>query len=527
VTLFRTTLVLTGLALAASAHPMGNFSVNHYSRLYFNEKGLQLTYVLDLAEIPTFQLLGSWQADSKDQTALDAKTRQQAAEWVSNLTLRQGEKRIPWGVKSVAAKTSDGAGGMAVLRIAITAEANVAAGAVTYEDANFPGRAGWKEIVIESSDRAVLHSASPAGKDLSGALTFYRTDPSVNPPQDVTASVEWAPVAISSALPAVSSQTSANPVAKAPVAAEDAKEPAAPATASFTEQQPTGPGTVVRGDFLSRMLQQKELGWRLMALGLLAAFGLGAMHAMSPGHGKTIVAAYLVGSRGTMKHAGLLGLVVTFTHTFTVFLLGIGVLFFQQYVVPEKIVPALGAISGLSIVVVGISLLYKRAKALLGMGHGHHHHHHSHSNAHGHDHGFGEHGHTHAHGELVHSHGGSTHSHMVEGDITPGNLIALGVSGGMVPCPSALILMLSAIALGRPGFGLVLLVGFSAGLALVLMSIGMLALYARHLLPDGKKTAQNPAFRLIPVFSAVVVICLGLAITAVSAGWLKPMRFLS
>ena len=116
---------------------------------------------------------------------------------------------------------------------------------------------------------------------------------------------------------------------------------------------------------------------------------------------------------------------------------------------------------------------------------------------------------------------------MIEGEITPTSLIALGVSGGMVPCPSALILMLSAIALGRPAFGLVLLIGFSSGLALVLMSIGMLALYARHLLPDSRKTAQNPAFRLIPVFSAVVVICLGLMITAASAGWLRPLRFLS
>ena len=111
--------------------------------------------------------------------------------------------------------------------------------------------------------------------------------------------------------------------------------------------------------------------------------------------------------------------------------------------------------------------------------------------------------------------------------MTAGSLIALGVSGGLVPCPSALILMLSAIALGRPGFGLVLLVGFSAGLALVLTGIGMVAVYAKHLLPDGSGTAQAPIFRLIPVFSAVVVICLGLAMTAVSMGWLQPLRFLS
>jgi ABC-type nickel/cobalt efflux system permease component RcnA len=134
----------------------------------------------------------------------------------------------------------------------------------------------------------------------------------------------------------------------------------------------------------------------------------------------------------------------------------------------------------------------------------------------------------HHHGDgLVHSHGGTTHSHAIGGDITPGSLIALGVSGGIVPCPSALILMLSAIALGHPGVGLVLLGGFSAGLALVLMACGALALYARHLLPKSEGMAQRPIFRLLPVFSAVVVICLGLAITGVSAGWVQPLRFLS
>src|ERR1017187_6298250 len=160
--------------------------------------------------------------------------------------------------------------------------------------------------------------------------------------------------------------------------------------------------------------------------------------------------------------------------------------------------------SGLSIVAVGLSLLYRRAQALLGAGHDHHHHDHDHAH--------------------THTHGGSTHSHTIEGDITPGSLIALGVGGGMVPCPSALILMLSAIALGRPGFGLVLLIGFSSGLALVLIAIGAMALYARHLLPDGQKASRHPAVRLIPVFSSVVVIVLGLAITAVSAGWIQPMR---
>jgi len=505
VTFFRTALLLTALTLAVMAHPMGNFSVNHYSRLHFGETGVDLTYVLDLAEIPTFQLLGSWQADSKDRQLPDRKTRQLAAEWVANLTLLQGGRKIPWHIQSVTSQAADGAGGMPVLRTVIVAEGTLQAGSVTYKDLNFPGRAGWKEIVIDHTPGALIHRATQSAKDLSAALTIYPTDPSITPPQDLFASLDWSPAPVR--------------VTAAAVAAPPRTEAAAPAVSSFAQQQPSAPGTVVRGDFLSRMLQRKVLGWRLMSLGILAAFGLGALHAMSPGHGKTIVAAYLVGSRGSMKHAGILGFVVTFTHTFTVFLLGLGVLFFQQYVVPEKIVPVLAAISGLSIVLVGLSLLYKRAKALMGSGHRHHHHH-DHDRDHDHDH-------VHSHDGLVHTHGGSTHSHMIEGEITPASLISLGVSGGMVPCPSALILMLSAIALGRPAFGLVLLIGFSSGLALVLMSIGMLALYARNLLPDSKKASRNPAFRLIPVFSAVVVICLGLMITAASAGWLRPLRFLS
>ena len=530
-TLFRTPLVLTALALAAMAHPMGNFSVNHYSRLHFQETGVQLTYVLDLAEIPTFQLQASWQADSKKQ----------AAEWVSNLALVQGGKNIPWKIKSVASQTADGAGGMPVLHITIVAEAPLGAGKVAYEDRNLPGRAGWKEIVIDRSAGALLRSASQGATDLSAALTHYPTDPSITPPQDLTASVDWAPTPPAPTAPATASlvrqPTPSLPLTPASAVPAQPSTPAAPSPASFAQQQPIAAGTVVAGDFLSRMLPRKDLGWKLLALCVLAAFGLGAMHAMSPGHGKTIVAAYLVGSRGTVKHAALLGFVVTFTHTFTVFLLGLAVLFFQQYVVPEKIVPALGAISGLSIVIVGLSLLYRRAQALTGIGHGHHHHHHhdhDHSPSHVHSHGGTPHSHDHdrSHGHddgpsHVHTHGGTPHSHTIEGEITPAGLIALGVSGGLVPCPSALILMLSAIALGRPGLGLVLLVGFSAGLALVLMAIGMLALYARHLLPDSGKAARNPAFRLIPVFSAVVVICLGLMITAVSAGWLQPMRFLS
>jgi ABC-type nickel/cobalt efflux system permease component RcnA len=244
----------------------------------------------------------------------------------------------------------------------------------------------------------------------------------------------------------------------------------------------------------------------MLAAGLAVAFGLGAIHAMSPGHGKTIVAAYLVGSRGTPKHAIFLGGMVTFTHTISVFLLGFATLFLSRYVLPERIFPVLGVISGLTIVWIGAALFFRRlhvARHHHG-GHDHEHHHHGH-------HHHGDHHHH-------HDHGGHTHSHVPEGEVTLGSLIALGASGGLVPCPSALVLLLSSIALGRVALGLTLLVAFSAGLAVVLMAIGLIVLYAKHLLPDGARAAQSPVARYLPVASAAVITCAGLLMTAAALG---------
>jgi ABC-type nickel/cobalt efflux system permease component RcnA len=237
-------------------------------------------------------------------------------------------------------------------------------------------------------------------------------------------------------------------------------------------------GSLPLSDYLARLLHQGDLGWGLLLAGVLVAFALGAIHALSPGHGKTIVAAYLAGTRGTPLHAVLLGGVVTFTHTVTIFFLGFATLFLSRYVLPERIYPVLGVVSGISIVVIGAVLLYKRAKP-------HHHHHHS-------------------------------HTHIPEGEAGLGSLVALGASGGLVPCPSALVLLLTAVSLGRTGLGLVLLVAFSAGLAVVLTAIGLAVLYAKHWLPDGQKTASHAVFRYLSVVSAGIIVCIGVVMTWVS-----------
>jgi ABC-type nickel/cobalt efflux system permease component RcnA len=482
------------LALTLSAHPMGNFSVSHYARIEVSGGGAQIRYVLDLAEIPSFQLLQQWglNADSP-RPLLDARAEAQAREWVRNLDLACDGRAVSPRFEAATLAIAPGAGGAPVMRITSILKLAVAAGSLSYEDRNYPDRAGWKEVVIVAAPGASIERASQDGADRSQALTAYPADPTVAPPQDVKASVEW--IAANPLLPKVAQKS---PPKIVPV-------PSANPATSPVPPQPSAPGTVVRGDFLSRLLHRGDIGVELILLGMAVAFGLGAMHALSPGHGKTIVAAYLVGSRGTFKHAIFLGGMVTFTHTISVFFLGLTTLFLSQYVLPEKIFPVLGAISGLSIVWIGGMMLYKRAQRLRGAGSQPrltHHHHHDHD----------------------HDHGPHTHTHVPEGDITLGSLIALGASGGLVPCPSALVLLLSSIALGRVGLGLLLLFAFSSGLAIVLMGIGVLVLYAKHFLPDSQRAAAHPAFRIIPVLSAALIVCIGLLMTGVSLGWIQPNR---
>jgi ABC-type nickel/cobalt efflux system permease component RcnA len=461
------------------AHPMGNFSINHYTKIDLSEHGPQLTYILDFAEIPTSELFNDW--GNKDASS-------HAAVWASGLTVTINSHRTPVTWRSVESSTLDGAGGMPVLRVVMKARLPSEAGAqLTFQDGNYANRTGWKEVVITHAPGVHVESATQTDRDLSKALTVYPADLTQVPPQDLTASVSWR-VNVVNTQPAVP---------KPAIIVQPA-----PAPKPFSTQQPTAAGTVERGDYLSRMLKQKQFGLSAILIGLVAAFGLGAMHALSPGHGKTIVAAYLVGSRGTLKHAGILGLTVTFTHTISVFLLGLGVLFFQKYVIPERIVPVLGAISGLSIVVIGAYLLYQRTMALALAPQHHHSHSHSHS----------------------HSHAGHSHSHAMPESITMGSLLGLGVSGGLVPCPSALILLLSAISLGQVALGLGLLAAFSTGLAFVLIAIGGVVVYGKSLLPKSSRLTNHPALRLLPVFSSVVVIVLGLLMTLTATGVIQPLR---
>ncbi|HEY7304817.1 MAG TPA: sulfite exporter TauE/SafE family protein [Bryobacteraceae bacterium] len=491
------------------AHPMGNFSVSHYAKLQATARGVTVRYVLDLAEIPTFELLHAWKLErSSPQPELEIRAAAQAREWLNNLVVTGNSKRLHATLKSARLVIADGAGGLPIMRITAEAHIQATSGTLTYEDRNYPDRAGWKEIVIEGAAGVTLRKVSQTSADLSKALTQYPPDPTIAPPQDLRAKLEWS--------------ITGKPVSQPDIAriAQPHSVPAAPAPATMTARA-APPGAVVRGDFLSRLLRGGELTPWMLLIAIGSAFVLGAGHALTPGHGKTIVAAYLVGSRGTLRHAAFLGAMVTFTHTIAVFALGLATLFLFRYIVPEKITQALGVISGLCIVFVGSWMLYKRT-AMAGHthahghdhgGHDHHHHEHAHDHHHHHHHNGDHHQHE-------HHHHGHAHSHVPD-ELSWGSLVVLGASGGLVPCESALVLLLGAVAIGRVGLGLLLLVSFSLGLALVLMLIGVVVLYARNLLPETKRTAASSFFRWVSIASPAVVIVVGLVMTGVSLRWIE------
>jgi nickel/cobalt transporter (NicO) family protein len=521
---------------------MGNLSVNHYARLEPGAKGVNVFYVLDLAEIPTFELTQSWNvAKDSPKPVLDAKAAEQVRMWLSNLSFTEGGKPLSARLESTELSIVDGAGNMPVFRIASKIHVIASGGRFEYEDRNFPTRAGWREIVIKPAAGADVSRASKGDADISQGLTSYPQDPTKAPPQDTRGWFEWTPVA-----------GTVSQVRKPVVIAEAAPAPlpsAPPVTNSPRDVRPPesqSSGTVKRNDEIARILGLKTISWPLMATLLALAFWFGALHALEPGHGKTMVAAYLVGERGTAKHAVILGSTVTFTHTISVFILGIGTMFLSRYIMADKISKVLGVISGLTIVWIGAMMLWRR---LHGLSHGHHHHHqhdhdhahehghshehvHAHAHAHSHDHRdhdhdhhHHDHGHSHSHDALTHTHDGHTHTHLPPREISLGSLLALGASGGLVPCPSALILLLSAISIGRVGLGMVLLVAFSLGLAIVLTVTGLLVLYAKNLLPSGK--AEHSAFfRYMPVLSAAAILMIGVVMTGVSMGWIPAGRFI-
>lgn len=286
------------------------------------------------------------------------------------------------------------------------------------------------------------------------------------------------------------------------------------------------PGSVSPGqEQLTGYLYNANLSPLLLATALGLAMLLGGLHALTPGHGKTLVAAYLIGSRGTSGHAVALGSIVTFTHTASVIVIGLLALLASQFIVPKILAPALEIISGLLVVVMGLRLLWSRWRSWNGEDHHPHEHDHPHDHSHSLDHSHLHDPHSQskiqnparaegplAEGMQAKSKTESHHHHLPE-QVTLSDLLTLGISGGLVPCPEALGIMLIAIGLNRILLGLGLIVAFSFGLAAVLIVVGILLVRSKALL-DRLGGLGGYWQKWLPLISAVIVTVLGLGIVA-------------
>ena len=475
----------------ASAHPLGNFTVNHYARLEPSRDLVRVVYVLDLSELPTFQ--------EKPRYAPDpgAYAAERAAQIGDNLHLELNGRALPLSLERRAISFPEGTGGLPTLRLEATYSASVPPAAtgtsaieLTFRDDNDPTRIGWREIVARpgAADVHIQHSSLPA-TDVTNELRSYPED-LLNSPLNVRAArLGFSPGSV-------------------PDRAPGGPAGLVGATGAVAHSIPgSGIGAIDRArSAFADLANGAELTPAFIVFAVGAAIVLGAAHALQPGHGKTIVAAYLVGARGTPKHAMFLGATVTATHTAGVYALGLVTLFLSQYILPERLYPILEVVSGGLVVAIGAWLLARRLLTATGLRRAHHHHH-------GHDHAHDDHDHTHPH-PADHGHG-HAHSHGPR----PGervswrSLLALGVSGGLLPCPEALMVLLITIAAHRVLFGLLLIVAFSSGLAAVLVGFGLLLVYARGLFARAN-LASGRAPRLLPVASALVIVVAGGVITA-------------
>lgn len=411
-TLLAVVIVLLFTAIGGSAHPLGNFTVNHFARIEAGQTRVRIRYVIDMAEIPTFQVTQEMpkNVDGEIATAaLNDYLNLVASQYVRRLVINADGRRVELQTLTTTISMRHGPGGLPTLRVECDIEGALSesrAGVRTFhfEDTNDQDRAGWHEIVVVPAPYTNIFNSTAYGSQVTDELKTYPSDTLAAPLDERTAEFSWTAGSLPSGAEALRTR--------------DGKRAGA------------------SRDRFVELINVQALTPLAAMLGLLLAAGLGALHALSPGHGKTVVAAYLVGSKGTPRHACFLGLTVTITHTAGVFALGLVTLFASQYILPERIFPILSFVSGAILLVIGLTLFVRR---LAGSSHMHHA---ARPNA----------DHSHHHiglAPVTHTHGGGEHSHIPPGTdgtrVTWRSLLALGISGGLLPCPSALVVLLSQL----------------------------------------------------------------------------------
>jgi nickel/cobalt exporter len=560
-------LVVLCVPAVALAHPLGNFTINHYAGLRVAPTAISLDIVLDEAELPTFterQRLDTDGDGSVSDDEIEAERLVACDRLAASLHLTVDGKAAPLAAFAAGISMPPGAAGLSTMRTVCEYTAPISGlekgVSVSFEDSSFTQRIGWREFRV-LGDRTTLSERSTIGTDGrdtsvadlsvdlgSGRLTSYPASLIAQPPAiaGVTFHVQAGGPGLppfvapdASPLPGVVQPTAATPapaasptpvgIGSVTLSAGQAAPNPTPLPGSASVPAGAVPGGVQ--DQIAGLLETKDLSPLALIGSLLLAAGLGALHAVSPGHGKTVMAAYLVGSRGSARHAAALGLTVTVSHTLGVLALALVALFAAQLIPPERLYPILGVASGATVVGIGCWLLIgrlrtmRRARTVARA----HEHEHGHADDHAHEHGDADahdHPHPHQHPHDIpapmaageHSHGGVRHTHVpTRGDLTWRSLFALGLAGGLVPSASALLLLLGSLAANRAGYGLVLVIAFGAGMAVVLAGIGLALVYASRFIERlPRSSSLGRAWELVPLATALVVVVAGLYLTSQS-----------
>jgi nickel/cobalt exporter len=427
----KTVLVLvTAAALlapaVAQAHPLGNFTINRFARVEVSGQRLYVRYVLDMAEIPTFQAR---------QEGVNPSVY--ARRLARGLHVTLGGRPVAFEPVAHALGFPPGVGGLHTMRLEVILRGPGVnrVERLAVRDTNYADRIGWKEILVGANTHSISAELRAYPKSL------------LQSPLDIT-----------------SANTTVAPT----------RDPVPRVTHGRALEAPDR----VADSSFTRLISTGHLSLLVILASLAAALFWGAAHALSPGHGKTIVTAYLIGRRGTPRDAALLGAIVTVTHTIGVFALGLVTLALSQWIVPDRLYPWINVVAGMLVVAIGLSVLAARVAHLRAhrRGHEHHHHHHDHGDT-----------------------------------ISRRSLVAVGVSGGILPCPSALVVLLAAISLHRVAFGLVLIVAFSLGLALSITGIGLVAVLVKK--SFAQRNVDGLLIRALPAVSALVILTAGVVMT--------------
>jgi ABC-type nickel/cobalt efflux system permease component RcnA len=435
--------LLTGIA---SAHPLGNFTINHYAGIVVAPSSVAVDVVIDMAEIPTLDAIAEIDADGDGRATPDelaAAREDRCRALVPQLALTVDGRATPMTLVAAGLQLQPGAADLETLRLVcelVADQVAIADGStVEFADGSYADRLGWREIVVRG-DRTRVGDEDLAA-DATQRLTSYPADLLTQPLDERSVSVVV--------------ETGGPPLDDPSI---DDATPLGEGEARAAARS----GTVPDGAELPFGIGFDDLSPAVVLLGLVVAAIAGAGHALTPGHGKTVMATYLIGTRGRPRDALLLGGAVTLSHTAGVLILALVVLLAGGLLPPERLYPVLSAVSGLTVVVIGVTLLARCVRDAL--------------RARRNDH---EHDRLHRHG-VAHEHGDHGHEHAPPS--APGwrGLAAIGIAGGMIPSTAALVLLLGAVAAGAPLYGLGLAVAFGIGMAVVLGGIGLVLVRSRE-----------------------------------------------